>query len=118
MDAESLRQLRKDVDTLRRIVSDGNGEPSLVSRMSTMERSTRSIEEHLAKQDTKIDRIAWIVAIGLGIVLAAQFFIPLLRDMTKQSLIPWLQSGIVLAHNTNAQSQQETSWEAHHQSHP
>ncbi len=57
---------------LKRVVSDMESEKRTRSEVS------REINEHLLRQDTKIDSLGSVVSKGLGVVVALQFIVPIL----------------------------------------
>lgn len=48
---EGIRQIRKDIDSLCHVVRDGNGQPSLVQRLTT-------VETKIQQQDRALTEIA------------------------------------------------------------
>ena len=80
-DRELLQQLRKDMYF-------GNGLPGMTSRMLTVERCLNDLEremekmkidikEQMEKSDKKIDRLTWLVAVGVGILATLEFVLKL-----------------------------------------
>jgi hypothetical protein len=52
----------------------GNGD-SLTTKVSKLEENDRGRKELVEDLNRKIDRLSWLVGIGLGVLLAAEFFL-------------------------------------------
>lgn len=83
---ERIKRLEKDMWY-------GNGLPGMVTRMANQEASTarsikdmEKIDKTLMHHDKKLDKLFWLVAIGVGILIALQFLAPLIKDSVKSSL--------------------------------
>ena len=57
---------------LKRVVSD------MESEKRTRMESNRAINDHLLRQDTKIDSLGGTVSKGIGVIITPQFLIPTL----------------------------------------
>jgi len=60
----------------------GNGKPGITTRMALMEdfkkdmQSTiRGMKEMISMSNKKTDRLTWLVAVGVGIVITLQFIL-------------------------------------------
>lgn len=53
----------------------GNGQPGMTTRMKAVEDASDRTDTHLEKHDKKLDRLSWMVAVGLGIVITLQFIL-------------------------------------------
>lgn len=60
----------------------GNGKPGLTTRMAVveenvakMEDSVKDIKETILDAGKKTDRLSWLVAVGIGIVITLQFLL-------------------------------------------
>lgn len=53
----------------------GNGKPGLTTRMAVVEEKVDKIDEAIESNGKKTDRLSWLVAIGIGIVIALQFLL-------------------------------------------
>lgn len=76
MESEQNRMLLRHENVL----FYGNGKPGLTTRMALVEEDVTKIEENVDQiratiQDAgkKTDRLSWLVAIGIGIVITLQF---------------------------------------------
>lgn len=76
MESEQNKMLQKHEQDLYR----GNGKPGLTTRMALVEDNVAKIEDSvdtinqtIEKNGKKTDRLSWLVAIGIGIVITLQF---------------------------------------------
>jgi hypothetical protein len=89
----TVQTIRRDVDSQSKDLYKGNGKPGICTRVEVVENDIKKVCERMDKQDEvldkhdkKLDKLMWMVAIGVGILIACQFFAPTIRGWLKSEL--------------------------------
>lgn len=69
MESEPYRLLQKH----DRDLYHGNGKPGLTTRIALLEECVDKIDEAIQNAARKTDRLTWLVAVGVGILITLQF---------------------------------------------
>lgn len=69
-----VQTLEREMGEMRKVVLLGNGKPSLVAEVASIETELKDIKASLAKLNTGISRVVWLVLSSvIGQVLYAVF---------------------------------------------
>ena len=56
MDAEIAKELKTDINVIRKTIYEGNGQPSMIAQIAEIKGDQKAMSEHLDQQDKNFDR--------------------------------------------------------------